>query len=66
MSALRASNAHLVSRRRQIRSFLKKGGTLEYFIVLFVDENAGLVLEREIVKQAGDLDTRLAFDIYPE
>jgi hypothetical protein len=65
MPALRASNARLISRARQIRSFLRSGGTLEYFIALFVDENSGLVLEPEIVKQAADLDIRLAFDIYP-
>lgn len=64
--ALRDSNARLISRTRQIRSFLKSGGTLEYFIGLFVKGNAGLVLEPELVKQAASLDIRLAFDIYPE
>jgi hypothetical protein len=65
-AALRDSNARLISRTREIRSFLKSGGTLEYFIGLFVKGNSGLVLEPELVKQAAKLEIRWAFDIYPE
>jgi hypothetical protein len=63
--ALRDSNARLISRTRQIRGFLKSGGTLEYFIGIFTEGNSGLVLEPELIKQVGSLNIRLAFDIYP-
>lgn len=58
----------LTKQFRSFEHFLKKvrstGGSIEYFIGLFVKKNTGLVLESSLMAQLVNMGIDLSFDIY--
>lgn len=58
----------LTKQFRSFESFLKKiratGGSIEYFIGLFVKRNTGVALDGSLMAQLANLGIDLSFDIY--
>jgi len=58
-------NKHFAAKSENLSMIRQTGGTLEYFVGLFLDRNGGFTLEPKDLRQMADLGIRMAFDIYP-
>jgi hypothetical protein len=65
IAAIRDSNKSLLTKQRHIRSIIRSGGRLEYFLGLFLNGNSGFELDVEIAEELAKLGVKLSLDIYP-
>jgi hypothetical protein len=48
-----------------LSNLISTGGSIEYFIGWYLDENAGDIFDSDLLKELSDLGISLSFDLYP-
>ena len=64
VTIIKSTNQMFIGHERFIAKLLQSGGVVEYFIGVFVDNNTGFTLERDLLEECANLNINLAFDIY--
>jgi hypothetical protein len=61
---IRATNKHLLKRRRGLRKIKLSGGVLEYYVDFMVYGNAGVNFEPDILQEVSQVYTRISVDVW--
>lgn len=63
---IKRCNKRLESHRRFLNRISSTGGSVEYFIGMFLDSNHGMAFAPDVLAQLTKLQIRLSFDLYCE